>query len=291
MKTDVTSPREQAADGYEISSGEAAGTLWTEAAMQATSALFDPLDSEELALEERLTPRAIGTLYGVGVGPGDPELITLKACRLLRECPVIAYPATKKGGKSYAYEIIELHVDPQDKIMLGLVFPMTKDPELLAGGWTRTVELCWAELRQGRDVAFVTEGDPNLFSTFIHLSRLMQELHPGVPVVSVPGISSVLGAAAALEQPLADGNQRVGIIPATDDREALREALLHHDTVVFLKVAKVLDLVLDVLEELGLSGRASVVTKVTSPYETVWRDARDLRGKEVEYLSLMVVSK
>ncbi|MEK3903264.1 precorrin-2 C(20)-methyltransferase [Paenibacillus sp. FSL R7-0179] len=291
MKTDVTEPRGQAADGQEISSGEAAGTLWTEAAMQAASALFDPLDSEELELEERLTPRAIGTLYGVGVGPGDPELITLKACRLLRECPVIAYPATKKGGNSYAYEIIELHVDPQDKIMLGLVFPMTKDPELLAGGWTRTVELCWAELRQGRDVAFVTEGDPNLFSTFIHLSRLMQELHPGVPVVSVPGISSVLGAAAALEQPLADGNQRVGIIPATDDREALREALLHHDTVVFLKVAKVLDLVLEVVDELGLSGRASVVTKVTSPYETVWRDARDLRGKEVEYLSLMVVSK
>uniref|UniRef100_UPI00403F532A precorrin-2 C(20)-methyltransferase n=1 Tax=Paenibacillus sp. FSL K6-1096 TaxID=2921460 RepID=UPI00403F532A len=238
-----------------------------------------------------MTPRAVGTLYGIGVGPGDPELITLKACRLLRECPVIAYPATQKGGKSYAYEIIELHVQPQDKIMLGLVFPMTKDPELLASGWTRTAELCWGELKQGRDVAFVTEGDPNLYSTFIHLARLMQELHPGVPVVSVPGISSVLGAAAALEQPLADGNQRVGIIPATDDRNLLKEALLHHDTVVFLKVAKVLDLVLDVLDELGLSGRASVVTKVTSPHEAVWRDARELRGKDVEYLSLMVVSK
>ncbi|WP_425517008.1 precorrin-2 C(20)-methyltransferase [Paenibacillus tritici] len=291
MKSDVMEPRQQAADGQEVSGEAAAGTQWAEAAMQAASELLGTLDEEELKLEERLTPRAIGTLYGVGVGPGDPELITLKACRLLRECPVIAYPATTKGGKSYAYEIIGMHVNPQDKIMLGLVFPMTKDPELLASGWTRTVELCWAELRQGRDVAFVTEGDPNLYSTFIHLARLMQELHPGVPVVSVPGISSVLGAAAALEQPLADGNQRVGIIPATADKEALREALLHHDTVVFLKVAKVLDLVLDVLDELGLSGRASVVTKVTSPYETVWRDARDLRGKEVEYLSLMVVSK
>ncbi|MNH32341.1 Cobalt-precorrin-2 C(20)-methyltransferase [compost metagenome] len=140
-------------------------------------------------------------------------------------------------------------------------------------------------------MAFVTEGDPNLYSTFIHLARLMQELHPEVPVVSVPGISSVLGAAAALEQPLADGNQRVGIIPATEDREALKEALLHHDTIVFLKVAKALDTVLDVLDELGLGGKASVVTKVTSPYETVWRDARKLRGMELEYLSLMVVSK
>ncbi|MCE3199877.1 precorrin-2 C(20)-methyltransferase [Paenibacillus sonchi] len=248
-------------------------------------------DDEYPLVESELAPIGTGTLYGVGVGPGDPELITLKACRLLRDCPVIAYPATKKGGKSYAHEIVEMHIKADEKVMLGLVFPMTRDPGQLASGWNRTAELCWNELKQGRDVAFVTEGDPNLYSTFIHLARLMQELHPGVPVVSIPGISSVLGAAAALGQPLADGDQRVGIIPATEDPEALKEALLHHDTVVFLKVAKVLDLLLDVLDELGLSGKASVVTKVTSPNETVWRDARELRGRELEYLSLMVVSK
>lgn len=261
----------------------------TGAAMQTAVAAYHA--DEYPLVEPELAPIGTGTLYGVGVGPGDPELITLKACRLLRECPVIAYPATKKGGKSYAHEIVEMHIKADEKVMLGLVFPMTKDPGQLASGWNRTAELCWNELKQGRDVAFVTEGDPNLYSTFIHLARLMQELHPGVPVVSIPGISSVLGAAAALGQPLADGDQRVGIIPATGDPEALKEALLHHDTVVFLKVAKVLDLLLDVLDELGLAGKASVVTKVTSPNETVWRDARELRGQELEYLSLMVVSK
>ncbi|KWX88051.1 precorrin-2 C20-methyltransferase, partial [Paenibacillus riograndensis] len=106
-----------------------------------------------------------GTLYGVGVGPGDPELITLKACRLLRECPVIAYPATKKGGKSYAHEIVEMHIKADEKVMLGLVFPMTRDPGQLASGWNRTAELCWNALKQGRDVAVVTEGDPNLDGT------------------------------------------------------------------------------------------------------------------------------
>ncbi|WP_081957319.1 precorrin-2 C(20)-methyltransferase [Paenibacillus sp. FSL R7-0273] len=246
---------------------------------------------EELPAGEEPGLLTVGTLYGVGVGPGDPELITVKACRLLKECPVIAYPAARKGGKSYAHEIVDMYVNAEEKTMLGLVFPMTRDPVQLENGWRWTVELCWNELRHGNDVAFVTEGDPNLYSTFIHLARLMQELHPGVRIVSVPGISSVLGAAAALEQPLADGDQRVGIIPATDDREALKEALLQHDTVVFLKVAKVLDTVLDVLDELGLSGKASVVTKVTSPHEKVWRDARELRGRELEYLSLMVVSK
>ncbi|WP_150275245.1 precorrin-2 C(20)-methyltransferase [Paenibacillus tepidiphilus] len=236
-------------------------------------------------------PLTTGTLYGIGVGPGDPELITLKACRLLKECPVIAYPATQKGGKSYAQDIIDLHVNAAEKTMLGLVFPMTRDPLQLANGWKWTVELCWDELRRGNDVAFVTEGDPHLYSTFIHLARLMQDMHPQVPIVSVPGISSFLGAAASLGLPLADSDQRVGIIPATEDRAALREALLHHDTVVFLKVAKVLDTVLDVLEELGLAEKASVVTKATSGSERIWRDARELRGTKLEYLSLMVVSK
>ncbi|MFM9281377.1 precorrin-2 C(20)-methyltransferase [Paenibacillus jiagnxiensis] len=232
-----------------------------------------------------------GTLYGVGVGPGDPELITVKAYRLIRECAVVAYPRKRMGGKSYAHEIVELYVNPTEKEMLGLVFPMTKDPAVLEREWNKTVAACWEALSQGKDVAFVTEGDPNLYSTFIHLARLMKELHPEVRVVSVPGISSVLGAAAALGTPLADGDQQVGIIPATDDREAMRRAIENHDTVVFIKVAKVLDLILDVLDELGLGGRASVITKVTSPYEMVWKDARTLRGQELEYLSLMVVSK
>ncbi|MEF2967352.1 precorrin-2 C(20)-methyltransferase [Paenibacillus sp. M1] len=241
--------------------------------------------------KEELDAPTVGTLYGVGVGPGDPELVTLKAYRLLKECPVIAYPAAQKGGKSYAQEIADIHVNAVEKNMLGLVFPMTKDPVLLENGWHRTVEQCWDELRQGKDIAFVTEGDPNLYSTFIHLARLMRELHPTVPVVSVPGISSVLGAAASLARPLAEGDQRVGIIPATPDRKALKEALLHHDTVVFLKVAKVLELVLDVLDELGFGGKASVVTQATSSQEMVWLDARELRGAELAYLSLMVVSK
>ncbi|WP_431086264.1 precorrin-2 C(20)-methyltransferase [Paenibacillus sp. 8b26] len=234
---------------------------------------------------------ATGTLYGVGVGPGDPELITVKAYRMIRECAVVAYPKKRRGGKSYAHEIVELYVNPEEKEMLGLIFPMTKDPVVLEREWNKTVVACWEALSQGKDVAFVTEGDPNLYSTFIHLARLMKELHPEVPIVSIPGISSVLGAAAALELPLADGDQQVGIIPATDDREAMKRAIENHDTVVFIKVAKVLDLILDVLDELNLGEHASVITKVTSPYEMVWRNARELRGQELEYLSLMVVSK
>ncbi|UFJ41478.1 precorrin-2 C(20)-methyltransferase [Brevibacillus humidisoli] len=233
----------------------------------------------------------IGTLYGIGVGPGDPELITVKAFRLLQEAPVIAYPKKRMGSKSYAHQIAELYVKQPEKEMLGLVFPMTKDEEILAREWSNTVAQVWERLRQGKDVVFVTEGDPLFYSTFIHMMRVMRETHPEVPIKSVPGVSSFLGAASRLGLPLADGDEQIGIIPATDDREAMRQALLAHDCVVFLKVAKVLDMILELLEELGLTDQASVASKVTSAEEMVWEDVRALKGADLGYLTLMVVRK
>ncbi|TBL78278.1 precorrin-2 C(20)-methyltransferase [Paenibacillus thalictri] len=232
-----------------------------------------------------------GTLYGIGVGPGDPELITVKAYRMLQECPVIAYPKKRMGAKSYALEIVELYVDTAEKEMLGLVFPMTRDQAALDREWNKTVDMCWQLLREGKDIAFVTEGDPNLYSTFIHMARLMREKHPEVPVSSVPGISSVLAASARLDLPLADGDDQVAIVPANHDREAMKRAVQSHEAIVFIKVAKVLDMMIEILEELGLADKASVVTKVTSPHELVWRDVRELKGQELEYLTLMVVRK
>ncbi|MEB3102067.1 precorrin-2 C(20)-methyltransferase [Ferviditalea candida] len=237
------------------------------------------------------TAITLGTLYGVGVGPGDPELITVKAFRMLKECPVIAYPKKRMGAKSYALEIVELYVDTSGKEMLGLVFPMTKDRATLDQEWSKTVDACWRHLQAGKDIAFVTEGDPNLYSTFIHMARLMQEVHPEVPVRSVPGISSVLGAAARLDLPLADGDEQVAIVPANGDRQAMKLAIEAHDAIVFIKVAKVLDMMIEILEELNLTEKASVVTKVTSPQELIWRDVRELKGQELEYLTLMVVRK
>ncbi|CEH27972.1 precorrin-2 C20-methyltransferase [Aneurinibacillus migulanus] len=234
---------------------------------------------------------ATGTLYGVGVGPGDPELITVKAYRIMKESPVIAYPRKRKGSKSYAYAIAEQYIDQRDKEMLGLVFPMTKDKAILEREWNQTVNEVYERLAQGRDVAFITEGDPMLYSTFIHMMRLMQEKHPDIQIVSIPGISSVNGVASRLGLPLADGDEHVAVIPATDDREQMRQALLNHDCVVFLKVAKVIDLMIDVLNELDLLNKASVVTKVTSGEEVVWPNVADLKGLDLEYLTLMVVRK
>lgn len=232
----------------------------------------------------------IGTLYGLGVGPGDPELITVKAFRVIQESPVIAYPRKRKGSKSYAHRIVEVYIRPEEKEMLGLVFPMTKDQAILDREWNETVEKVWQKLNEGKDVAFVTEGDPLLYSTFIHMMKLMQELHPEVEIKTVPGISSFNGSASRLGIALADGDDHVAIVPARDDYEAMKKAIEDHDAVVFIKVAKVIDLMITVLKDLNLLDKASVVTKVTSEEEVIW-NMSELEGAELEYLTLMVVRK
>ena len=232
----------------------------------------------------------IGTLYGLGVGPGDPELITVKAFRKLQECPVIAYPKKLKGSKSYAHRIVEMYIQPSEKEMLGLVFPMTKDEETLRIEWAKSVETIYTYLAKGQDVAFVTEGDPMLFSTFIHLMKLMKETHADVPIETVAGISSFNGSANRLGIPLADGDDHVAMIPATENMEDMRRVLETHDAVVFIKVAKVLNEMLDLLEEMDLLYGVHVVTKVTSDEEVIW-NIDELRGVELNYLSCMVVRK
>ncbi len=233
----------------------------------------------------------IGTLYGLGVGPGDPELITVKALRILQASPVIAYPENRKGGKGYALEIVERLIAPVDKVMLGLAFPMTKDRAALRSEWEQAEAAVWEHMANGRDVAFVTEGDPMLYSTFIHLSRWVKERRPGASVVSVPGISSISAAASRLGVALADGDDTVAIVPASVDRGRMKRALLANDCVIFLKVAKVLDAVLDVLNELDLESKAMIASMVTSASEAIWHTVADLRGVDLPYLTLMVVRK
>lgn len=232
----------------------------------------------------------MGTLFGLGVGPGDPELITVKAFRRLQESPVIAYPKKLKGSKSYAHRIVEVYINPAEKEMLGLVFPMTKDEDTLRTEWTKSVETIYSYLVQGKDVAFVTEGDPMLFSTFIHLMNLMKSMYPDVPIETVAGISSFNGSVNRLGIALADGDDYVAMIPATEDMEEMRRVIETHDAIVFIKVAKVIDAMLDLLEEMNLLDKAHVVTKVTSDEEVIWK-INELRGAELNYLSCMVVRK
>ncbi|SFE51424.1 precorrin-2 C(20)-methyltransferase [Alteribacillus iranensis] len=230
----------------------------------------------------------LGKVIGVGVGPGDPELLTIKAYRTLKEADLVAYPKKRRGADSYAKKIIAPY-EQAIRESLGLVFPMTKEKDVLEREWNRIAEEIYEHVSQGKTVAFVTEGDPMLYSTFIHLWKTMKAKYPDVDISSIPGISSVTAVASQLMIPLADGDEWTAVIPATEGREKMKEALLQHDGVVFIKVAKVLPMMIELLEELGMAQSAAVATKVTSEDEWIWRNVDELKTAELEYLTLMMV--
>ena len=230
----------------------------------------------------------MGTLYGVGIGPGDPELLTLKAARVIGAVPVIAVPVARPGGRSYALEIVAGMLRPEQEI-LQLLFPMLKDVDAKASYRRAAAESVLTALRTGREVAFLTEGDPLFHSTFIYL---LAELPAGTPLEVVPGISSVNAAAAQTQLPLVNAGQRLAILPVTfEDEAALRETLCAFDTIVLMKFHRDLDRLLDLLDELGLTEYAVIVERASHPDARVIRDVRSVRGESVHYLSLMIVRK
>lgn len=234
---------------------------------------------------------AVGRLYGVGVGPGDPGLMTLRAREVLERAPVLCYPKKGIRSDSYALSIIERVVPLNGKQLVGLVFPMTRDREVLAEAHAEIVAAIWEHLSAGRDCAFVTEGDPLLYSTFMHVVRLMREAHPEVEWVAVPGVSSTQAAVARLGWPLVDGDESLAILPATVDPARLREVLRTFEAVILLKVNRVMGEVVAALRETGRLEQAAWVKKVGAPDEEVVHDVASLDGQLVDYLSLVVVRR
>ncbi|NJC87829.1 MAG: precorrin-2 C(20)-methyltransferase [Desulfuromonas sp.] len=230
-------------------------------------------------------------LYAVGVGPGDPELLTLKAARILRAADVIVAPTGQAEAASYALGIVAGHLDRDRQLVLERVFPMSRDEEELRPHWEATALEVAGHVRAGRTVAFVTIGDPLLYSTFLYLLRILRERYPEIAVEIVPGITSVGAAAAAAGIPLGMAAERLAILPATYEEEKLRQTLLDFDCVVLMKISRVFDRVYALLTELGLERQGVFVRRVGSDQEEVVTDLAALVGQKLDYLSLLIVRK
>ena len=228
-----------------------------------------------------------GCLYGIGVGPGDPELLTLKALKALQKAPVICVPQAANRRESYALSIVKDYLKPEQEI-LRAPFP-TDDAEGAAQAWREASEMVVERLRKGQDVAFLTEGDPMLFSTFSYLLAGVQELCPEAPVKIIPGVSSVMAAAASAGVPLATHGQRLAILPAAYGLDDLSEATSNFDTVVLMKVSSNLVKTLADLEELGLTGQTTYVRRVSTGREKVIKDVTKITDEDVDYFSLLIV--
>ena len=232
----------------------------------------------------------VGALFGVGVGPGDPELLTLKALRIIRAANVICVPQSKTRPDSYALGIIREYLDADKQEVLRLPFPVD-DPKGAAGVWRTGADTLAQRLYNGQDVAFITEGDPMLFSTFIYVLEAMTADHPSIPVEIIPGVSSVMAAAASSKVPLATHGQRLAVLPTVYGIDDLSEAIASYDTIVLMKVNQELLGALENLDGLGLAGKTVFVRRVSTPSEKIVSDVKQLTQEDVDYFSLLIVKR
>lgn len=233
--------------------------------------------------------RPLGTLCGIGVGPGDPELITVKALKHLQSTPTVAFPAGLKGRPGVAEQIIQPWLSAQ-QTKLPLDFPYVLNAQTLETAWQRAAEAVWPYLQEG-DVTFACEGDVSFYGTFAYLARAMQQQHPEVNVKAIAGVSSPMAAAAALGIPLTCQAERLAILPALYSLADLEETLNWAEVIVLMKVSRVYPQVWQVLKKHDLLSRSYVVENATKAEQKRYIDLQDKPNLLLPYFSLLIVQR
>jgi precorrin-2/cobalt-factor-2 C20-methyltransferase len=226
--------------------------------------------------------QASGRLYGLGIGPGDPELLTLKAYRILKSVPVIAYPSLE-SGKVLARAIVADYLS-DDKIEIPMPLPFSVERSSQPY-YDIAAEKIAVHLSAGQDVAVLCEGDPFLYGSFMYI---FNRLSARFPTEVVPGISSTLASAAALGVPLTYRNDVLSIMPATLSAEILSDRLAVADAAVIIKLGRHFAKVRDVLKERGLWERALYIERATMPNQRIVPIA-EIEPGEVPYWALILI--
>ncbi|MFE4107655.1 precorrin-2 C(20)-methyltransferase [Almyronema epifaneia] len=235
-----------------------------------------------------MTQTSLGTLYGLGIGPGDPELITLKALRHLQAAPVVAFPAGLKGQLGVAQRAIASWISPQQR-QLPLSFPYVQNQAELESAWQQAAHQVWGYLQQGQDVAFASEGDISFYSTFTYLAQTLQHLYPQSQIEAVPGVCSPLAAAAALGIPLTIQAQKLAVLPALYAPTQITQALAWADVIVLMKVSSVYAAVWSILQTHQLLERSFIVENATRSDQVIYAGLSQYRDLKLPYFSLLIV--
>jgi precorrin-2/cobalt-factor-2 C20-methyltransferase len=230
-----------------------------------------------------------GKLYGVSVGPGNPDLITRHAYELLQRKAHWSYPVRNSKSDSYAFNIVmRAGLVPPGKHQ-PLIFPMTHDEQKLEKSRDIAARAVLDVLHKGEDVMFLVEGDASTYSTFGHLARHVEELDDKIEVETIAGVSSFNAAAARLQFPLAEVDDTMAVLPANYGIDTIDRLLNDFDTLVLLKVKPQLDDIITLLEQRDLAQHAAFIEKAGSQDERIFHDISKLKGETVNYLSLMLV--
>ena len=233
-----------------------------------------------------------GKLYAVGVGTGDSELLTLKAARLLKSADVIAIPEKNKGQKdSFSWQIVTGALTEQE--MPGercyLHFPMTRDASINVPAWQQAARTLMHHLTAGKQVVFITEGDPSVYSTWAYIQDELNGLMPGFNAEVVPGITSITAVPAATQTPLADGKERFCVVPAAYGIECLDRLVEEFDTILLIKAGRIVPQLLTKLRDKGLEHCATYVSHASGANQEVYHNLADV-PEEHRYFAMVQLS-
>ena len=234
-------------------------------------------------------------LYVIGIGPGDPELLTLKAARIIKEVPCICVPKGREEGSSFALGIVSKVVDLTGKEIIETHFPMKKTKsaehfEDLDTKWHEIAQTIVRRLDKGRDIAFITLGDPSIYSTFFYLYDKLFELKPAIKIAIIPGVSSINASAAAAGISLGLADEKIAILPSTYT-DNLEGVLQEFETVVLMKVNKTLDGIIQTLLKLDLLEKATYISRLGMEGEVITRDIKKIKKEDLNYFSILIVKK
>lgn len=229
-----------------------------------------------------------GIFYGIGVGPGDPELLTVKAINAIREVDVIIAPKTEKKDGSVALSIARPYLK-EDVEIVYQVFPMVVRFEESTEAWEANKNEILSLLQAGKKVAFLTLGDPMFYSTYIYVYRLLEQEQ--VDIRTIPGIPAFCAVGSKLGYPIVEGNDVLSIIPATADAKKIKDVIAVSDNVVLMKVYKNFSSIVDVLEENNMTDKAVMVSRCGLPDEEKIEDIVAEKDKKVNYLSTILTRR
>lgn len=233
-------------------------------------------------------------LYVVGIGPGDPELLTLKAKRILEEVAYLFFPKGREGGASLARSIVEPVVDLSKKHIEELYFPMAKRgdkgaEEELKEKWNIAAEKLVKVLKEGNDVAFLTLGDPGIYSTFFNLVPYLNKKLPDIDLEIIPGISSINLAFSKLKVPIVQGEEAFVVLPATYSKD-IQKILNEFSTVILMKVHMVFNKCLDLIKR-SKNLETYYVSKLGMKDEIIIKDIEKVNKEDLNYFSMILTKR
>ena len=233
----------------------------------------------------------LGMFYGVGVGPGEPGMLPVAAWRALQSCDVVFAPRAESADSSTARNCLRGFEIAEEKFR-EIAFTMSPNRDVLRTHYRELAETIAAELRAGKNVAYLTLGDPFTYSTYSYtLAALTDILHP-LKHRTFPGITSYAAAAAATNWPLGEGRERVLILPCPEDMATLRRDIEANDIVVLMKISDRLPRVLALLREMGILKHCAMASHLGMPDEKIFADASQLNGDgSLGYLATMLIRK